>query len=134
MKSIFDALDEIQKGNGGVIHKLHYNDGGKLSMALMVDNPMDCHKEGWFLLDKQQAIVINFSQKDSTITRTTRPDKNMQMNLYVIMRPTFIPMDSALKVEIFETQEDIADIVDMVQNLRNTFEGVTKKPSLILPE
>jgi len=122
MKTIFDVLDDIQnkKIENGKIYRTTFADNGQMRVAITSDNPMACAGSYVGFLTKR-AIFISFHDKEPGVI-TTRKHRNMQMSLQLILRDTYVPSDTIIKVEVLENEEDIKGMVDTVAGLRKTIE------------
>lgn len=136
MKTIFDVIDHNMKNIDTEpskvlpIFRIQHNDGYSSKVALSTHDPINDSK--WLYLPEKHAIDISFIEKEPGVI-STRKHKKMEMALSMVIRDTYIPRETVIKVEVLKAKHDMEQLVNTVAGLRKTIEDAGKEePSIIL--
>lgn len=135
MKTIFDVIDSNMKNIDTApdkvvpIYRIQHNDGYNNKVALSTHDPIDDSK--WLYLPEKNAIDISFIEKEPGVI-SSRKHKKMEMALSMIIRDTYIPRETVIKVEVLKGKYDMEQLVNTVAGLRKTIEDAGKESNIIL--
>lgn len=121
MDTIFDViahnLAKFESKSDGVIaiYRIKCSDEMMNTMILTAESPF-VDDDKWLIIPAMKSIYLSFREKHPGVI-TNRKNKEMEMEIVLNTRPTYISTNKVALIEVLKTQEDMVMVMNLLQKL-----------------